>query len=163
MRPVLRLGLLLLPFLSLLPGRAMSQEGEEAIVLQMTNDLLRALSAGDTATLAELLAPEAMIQSVRDAAGGVEMGARTRTSFLSGLGEDDRDLLERMWDPTVMVQGRVAMVWTPYDFHVDGGFSHCGIDVFTFLKGEDGWKVSGITYDVVREGCSPSPLGPPGR
>ena len=68
-----------------------------------------------------------------------------------------------MWDPMVQVQDRVAMVWAPYDFHLDGEFSHCGIDVFTLLKGAEGWQVTSITYNVVREGCPPSPLGSPGR
>jgi len=67
-----------------------------------------------------------------------------------------------MWNPTVQIQGRVAMVWTPYDFHLNGEFSHCGIDVFTMLQGAEGWQVASITYNVVREGCTPSPLGSPG-
>jgi len=59
------------------------------------------------------------------------------------------------------VSGRVGIVWAPYDFHLNGEFSHCGVDVLTFLKLEDGWKVTSITYNVVREGCPPSPLGEP--
>ncbi|MBT8398233.1 MAG: hypothetical protein KJN92_14770, partial [Gemmatimonadetes bacterium] len=83
--------------------------------------------------------------------------------FLASLGGEDQDLLERMWEPVVKVEGRVAMVWTPYDFHLNGEFSHCGIDVFTLVDGGEGWQVASITYNVVREGCPPSPLGSPIR
>ena len=162
MRAFLALGLFFLLALSFGPEQARGQLGEEAIVEQVAVDFLMALSSADTATLAGFLAPDAMIYSVREGEGGGAIGTRTRASFLAGLGGDDRGLLERMWDPTVLVQDRVAMVWTPYDFHLNGEFSHCGIDVFTLLKSDEGWKVTAITYNTVREGCSTSPLGPPG-
>ena len=134
-------------------------EREVAAVAQR---FLEALSAADTATLAGLLAPGATIHSVREGEGGASLRVVTREDFLASLGGETEQLLERMWEPTVLVRGGVAMVWTPYDFHLNGSFSHCGIDVFTLLKGEEGWQVTGITYNVVREGCQPSPLGPPG-
>jgi len=135
----------------------------EREVAEVANTFLSALSAADTATLAGLLAPEAMIYSVREGSEGPAMRSVTRAAFLESMGGEDQNLLERMWDPTVQVQNGVAMVWTPYDFHLNGEFSHCGIDVFTMLKGGGGWQVASITYNVVREGCPPSPLGPPGR
>jgi hypothetical protein len=124
---------------------------------------LAALSATDAATLSGLLAPQAMIYSVREGPEGPSLRAVTREAFLESLAGEDQEFLERMWNPEVSVQGRVAMVWAPYDFHLNGQFSHCGIDVFTMLMGEEGWQVASITYNVVRDGCSPSPLGPPGR
>jgi len=123
---------------------------------------LEALSAADTAALSGLLAQGATIHSVREGAEGASLRVMTREAFLESLGGETEGLLERMWDPTVLVQSRVAVVWTPYDFHLSGTFSHCGIDVFTLLRGVEGWQVTGITYNVVRDGCEPSPLGSPG-
>ncbi len=131
-------------------------------VVAIAEQLLAALSAADTAALAPLLAPQAMIYSVREGSAGPSFGVVSREGFLESLGGEDRNLLERMWNPTVLVQDRVAMVWTPYDFHLNGEFSHCGIDVFTLLRGDGGWQVASITYNVVRDGCPPSPLGSPG-
>jgi hypothetical protein len=136
--------------------------GQEEVVTQLARDFLEALSAADTVVLARLLAPQAMIYSVREGGGGPAFGVVSREAFLESLGGEEQTLLERMWSPTVMVQDRVAMVWTPYDFHLNGEFSHCGIDVFTLLRGNRGWQVASITYNVVRDGCAPSPLGPPG-
>jgi hypothetical protein len=161
MRAPLFLGLLL-PVLILAPAPALAQDGEEEAVRHLAETFLGALSAADTASLSTLLAPDAMIYRVVEGEGGGTIGATTREAFLSGLGGDNRSLLERMWEPTVLIQGRVAMVWTPYDFHLNGQFSHCGIDVFNLLKDQGGWKVTSITYNVIREGCPPSPLGKPG-
>jgi len=136
---------------------------EAAAVEVVASTILSALSAGDTATLSALLTPGAMIYSVREGGEGPALREVTRVAFLEGLGGEDQDFLERMWDPLVEIDGQVAMVWAPYDFYLSGEFSHCGTDVFTMLKGPGGWQVASITYNVVREGCLPSPLGPPGR
>lgn len=148
----------------LLPMGPLSAQGassDEAEVTGLATGFLAALSAGDTATLASMLLPDAMLYSIRDGESGPGVRAVSRAAFLESLGGDDQAFLERMWEPTVHVDGAVAMVWTPYDFHLNGTFSHCGTDVFTFLKGPEGWQVATITYNVVREGCAPSPLGRP--
>jgi hypothetical protein len=170
MKPLIALGLAgAIALLSGFSVPALSQESrtvQEANVGEVTavaKTFLAALSAADTATLSTLLATQAMIYSVREGDAGSAMAAVTREAFLESLGGEERELLERMWEPKVLVQDRVGMVWTPYDFHLNGRFSHCGIDVFTMLRGEEGWQVTNITYNVVREGCPPSPLGPPGR
>jgi len=66
-----------------------------------------------------------------------------------------------MWDPEVLVHGPIATVRTSYDFHVDGVFSHCGVDVFQFLLTDGGWIITGGTYAIERTGCPKSPLGQP--
>ncbi len=45
-----------------------------------------------------------------------------------------------------MLHGRIAVVWTPYDFHNDGELSHCGIDALSLLMTDEGWKIAGVTY-----------------
>ena len=70
------------------------------------------------------------------------------------------ELVERFWEPRVMVYGRLATVWTPYDFHVDGAFSHCGINNFSMLQTDDGWKITGVVFSIEVENCEESPLGP---
>lgn len=142
-----------------------SPEVERPPVVQEVEEVARAfleaLSRTDTAALRSLMASDLSLSSVRAGPEGAVIRHSTGEEFLNGLGTEDQDLLERMWDPVVHVQDRVAVVWTPYDFFLNGEFSHCGIDVFTMLEGEDGWRVTSITYDVVREGCPASPLGPP--
>lgn len=43
----------------------------------------------------------------------------------------------------------IAVVWTPYAFHVDRELSHCGVDAFSLVDGGDGeWKIAGVVYTV---------------
>ena len=83
------------------------------------------------------------------------------TAFLAMLATGRERLLERFWQPTGQVDGSIASVWTPYDSHVDGRWSHCGIDVASLVRVGDAWRIAGITYTVQRRGCARSPLGPP--
>ena len=53
------------------------------------------------------------------------------------------------------------MIWTPYDFHIDGAFSHSGVDVFTLLRTPAGWRVASISYTVDPEQRPDNPLAPP--
>jgi hypothetical protein len=61
-----------------------------------------------------------------------------------------------------MVSGPVAMVWLPYDFYSDGKWSHCGVDLFTFLKADGRWRIATLVWSVEQPpACAPHPDGPP--
>ncbi|MGW8267204.1 MAG: nuclear transport factor 2 family protein [Longimicrobiales bacterium] len=139
-----------------------SPDTDEAEVTRLAHDFVDALSQRDTALLDELMADHARLFSIREGESGPQYAVRTREEFLQGLAEGGTSFLERIWEPTVEVNGRIAMVWAPYDFHMDGEFSHCGVDVLAFIKMAEGWKVTSITYNVVREECPESPLGETG-
>ena len=81
------------------------------------------------------------------------------TGYLETLGKHKEAFRERIWDARVTVQGNLAQVWAPYDFHLDGKLSHCGIDSFSLVRKADGWRVAGVSYTVQKAGCAPSPLG----
>ena len=87
------------------------------------------------------------------------MWTRLNSDDVAGLSKGKGVLLERIWDPEVKIRGPIANVWTPYDFWIDGKFSHCGIDSFDLIKVDGQWKISGIMYTVESD-CKPSPLGP---
>ncbi len=83
----------------------------------------------------------------------------SQEQFAAGLAATkNRVYLERMWNPKVLIRGPIAQVWAEYDFHLDGKFTHCGIDSFSLVKNADGWKIAGIVYSIETSGCAPSPL-----
>jgi hypothetical protein len=73
------------------------------------------------------------------------------------------DVVERGFDPEVMLSGHLAMVWLPYDLYVDGAWSHCGVDVFTLFRTAEGWRIAAVPYSIEQPpACRPHPDGPPG-
>lgn len=55
--------------------------------------------------------------------------------------------------PQVRIDETLATVWTQYDFHLAGKFSHCGVDAFHLLKTATGWKIVSLADTSRMEGC----------
>lgn len=146
--------------LSVSPARA--QEDREAI-LATVQQFFDALAESDTALGAAAVLLEGQYFRLRESGDSLDLSRTPHAQFLRNLATGGNDFLERMWDPTVLQHGRMAIVWTPYDFYRSGEFSHCGVDVFNLIRTDDGWKIAGIMYTVEPTGCAPSPLGPPSR
>jgi len=134
---------------------------EEAEVLAVVQRFFDTMTAADSAGAAETLLPEGQFVSVRDTPEGLSVRVAPHADYLAGMTPDGPRLEERMWQPQVLIHDRLALVWTPYDFHRDGELSQCGIDAFSLIKGEDGWKITGVTYTVEPDGCAA--LGQPPR
>lgn len=144
------------------PSHATAQDDAEAGAVAAVQALFDAMAARDGDAIRNLLTEGANFVATAETADGVQVRESTGQEFAASIGQPGPALLERLWDPHVMIEGPIAVVWTPYDFHVDGQFSHCGIDAVSLVHSADGWKISSIAYTRETEGCEPSPLGPPG-
>jgi hypothetical protein len=140
-----------------LPRQARAQDS--AAVVTVVQQLFDGMASRDTALLRKILLPGASIVSLGSRSGAPNVTMRTDADFVKGMGSGTDKLLERIWTPTVMIRNAIATLWAPYDFHINGKFSHCGIDAFSLLKTADGWRIANITYTSERTGCEPSPLG----
>lgn len=142
------------------PLPAQTPEDEVVDVVQR---LLDAISDRDSASFRALVLPELQNLVVYPEDDSVVLVWRQTEESLRSLGGAGPEYLERMWEPTVLVSGPIASVWTPYDFYRDGAFSHCGVDAFHLVRTPEGWRIAALMYTVVRPQarCPDSPLGPP--
>ena len=131
---------------------------EEKAVISTIQRVFDAMAAHDPDAARAVLSPEGRVIAAR--ANGTVTNI-SQEEFAARLATAKQKYLERMWNPKVLVRGNIAQVWAEYDFHLDGKFSHCGIDAFTLVKNSNGWKVTGISYTAETTGCAPSPLGVP--
>lgn len=126
-------------------GTASDRDAVSAVV-QLAFDAIRDTDADAwRATLLE----EGTFTSLSIADDGNQVGYRSFESHLANLDSLEGPTpayLERWWDPVIMIEGDIAMVWTPYDFLIDGNFSHAGIDVIVLLRIDDGWKIASIAW-----------------
>lgn len=53
----------------------------------------------------------------------------------------ERKWEEKLTDYIVESDGNIAHIWTPYEFFVNGEFSHCGANSFTLVYTDDSWKI----------------------
>jgi hypothetical protein len=139
---------------------AAQQPSEEKAVLAVVQRLFDAMASRDSAAAQQVLTAEGRYFSVRDTGAAVAVGGATNKEFADRLAGGKEEMRERMWNSKVLIHGRIAVVWTPYDFHRNRKFSHCGVDAFNLIKTAEGWKIAGFVYTVEPTGCPETPLPP---
>jgi hypothetical protein len=131
----------------------------EQDVVNAVQRLFDSMAARDPAGIQATLASEARFVSVRP---NQTISQISGADFAARIAASKDPLLERMWQPQVLVAGRMATLWAPYDFHIGTRLSHCGVDSVTLFATPEGWKIAGVYYTVIEAPqCPPSPLGPP--
>lgn len=148
---------LLLLALFAAPLSAQSTDDERAVVavIERTFD---AMKARDTAAFRAVFAPGARIVATStDREGKPAMREMTIDRFVGAIAGAREELVERIFDPQVRISDNLATVWTEYDFHAGGKFSHCGVDAFQLARTTDGWKIVHVTDTQRREGCPDRP------
>ena len=138
-----------------------SQSDDRALILETVQKFFDSIELRDRQLLESILVPNSLNISARELDDGeAQFNVMSYDEVVTALTRPGRNAKERSWDETVLIQGNIAVVWPPYDFHVDGVFSHCGIDSFQLIKQDDQWLISNSSWTLETENCPASPLGP---
>jgi len=132
---------------------------ERDAVVNTVQAFFDTMAAKDVEGARRIMMPQALFNGVGERDGKPTLRTFTNEEYLKDLAGMKQALRERMWNPEVRIRGAIASVWTPYDFWIDGKYSHCGIDRFDLVKTADGWRLAGGSYTIEAK-CDPSPLGP---
>jgi hypothetical protein len=143
------------------PLRAQSTDDDVAAVTATVQRLFDSFAKHDTVQMRRIIFPGTTILSLVVDSPDLPQRVQADTALIHSIGSTTDRLLERMWNPTVKMDGQSAILRAPYDFHRNGTFSHCGVDTMTLRRIADTWRIVGISYTVQRLKCSPSPLGAP--
>lgn len=138
--------------------RAQSSADEKAVIA-VADSALAAITRGDATGFTDLMIPEAMLYPTSTRDGVTTVRVRTREAQRSAA---INGVVERGFSPRAMVNGAVAIVWYPYDLYVNGAWSHCGADVFTFVKSNGTWRIASMAWSAEQPPvCQKHPAGPP--
>ncbi|MAN59742.1 MAG: 3-methyl-2-oxobutanoate hydroxymethyltransferase [Flavobacteriaceae bacterium] len=116
--------------------------------------LFEGFHSGDTLLMKSVLAPSAVMQTVQNDKNGTPIISEGPAQNLVDAVQKrpaDQQWEEKLLGYTVQLDDNLAHVWTPYEFWVNGFFSHCGANSFTLAKFKDGWKIVHI-IDSRRQG-----------
>jgi hypothetical protein len=151
--------LILLTSLPVSATAAADAGADREAVIQVVVDFFDAMTDRDVARMQSLMTADGMIYGYREGEDGTAVIRLSHQEYLENLANGDGEIVERFWNPDVNLYGRLATVWTPYDFHENGEFSHCGVNNFSMLHTDAGWVITGVVFSIESD-CGASPLGP---
>lgn len=150
--------------LSLLLGCALmacaADQNDKDEVVAVVNKLFAGMSGKNADEIAATMTADAKLIAAQAGKVSAPVGP---ADFARRIASNPGRIVERIFNPTVLVRGRIAVVWADYDVYVDSKFGHCGIDSFMLLKTEAGWKISEIEYTSETQNCSPHGVPDPGE
>ncbi len=111
---------------------------------------------GDTTIMRSVMVrnlPTQTVFATKDGSNMVKDG--NGEDFIMAIGKRpaDQKWEEKLLDYKVQIDGNLAHVWTPYEFWLNGEFSHCGANAFTLAKTDDGWKIVHLIDSRRRSSC----------
>lgn len=142
--------------LALLPAPLLAQtSAEREAVLKPVTQLFDAMRKHDSAAARDAFAPTGRLLSITDRDGQVRMNTLTPDDFARAVarGASGPPWNEPIYDPEIRIEGRVATVWTWYDFLLGDKWSHCGVDAFQLARLADGWKITQLVDTRQTTGC----------
>jgi|JI6StandDraft_1071083.scaffolds.fasta_scaffold10808_5 hypothetical protein len=149
-----RLFLLILLLISINSFAQKMPDPEEKEILLKVQQFFDALEKQDTVLFKSILLTNGQVWAISEKENVAKYSMRQFSDFMKTLINPARVIQERMLSSEVKIHNRIAMAWVPYTLDISGKFSHCGVDLFTFLKTDEGWKIATAAYTIEPEGCS---------
>lgn len=144
--------LLLVIIASQLNGQ--SNHPDEKQILQKINQFFEALEKQDTILLKNIVVLNGQTTSIRTQNDTLQIRTALFKERMKSFVNPQTVIYEKMLSAEVKIYGRIAMAWVPYTLSINENFNHCGIDVFTFFKTLEGWKIVSLDYSVEPSVCS---------
>jgi hypothetical protein len=122
---------------------------EKAEVMKPVQSFFSAFARRDKAAMLAELAPNVEVMSARK--GELR---RLKIDALADLvvAYKGGAIAEPIHDPVIHIDDNLAVIWTRYEFTVEGRVNHCGTDVITLMKLNSRWVIVGLA-DNGREDC----------
>ena len=136
------------------PANALPPPSDETAVMAPVNALFAALAAHDGAAILAQGRPEGgATVAVERADGSRSVRHLGWAEFAAGIKPGPERLEERLTDPAIEIDGDIALVWSPYEFLVDGKIAHCGVDHFDLVREAGRWRIQNVTWSQRTSGC----------
>ena len=125
--------------------------GEEEAVKSVVMDFFEAMHGSDSTGIRNSLTTGAIFQTI---SAENEVKTSGMSGFITSIGKAPKGSLEeKITFASVLIDGTLASVWTPYRFYINGNLSHCGVNSIQLHKENDSWKIHYIIDTRRKTGC----------
>ncbi|GAB2965340.1 hypothetical protein GCM10027048_38750 [Hymenobacter coalescens] len=127
---------------------------ETEAVKQTITRFFEGMRKTDSAMVRSTLAPTAILQTIANRNGVVQVRTEKVAAVVKALGTPHQGVYdERIKFEQVLIDADLASVWTPYQFYVGSTFSHCGYNSFQLVKLAEGWRIAYIIDTRRKDNC----------
>lgn len=133
-------------FLTMTLAKAQVSKTEAA--KKTVQDFFEAFHKQDTVALKAFTFEEVSLSSFSiDKEGKTVVDSSPYIDFVKSIGSIPTHITfhEELTDYTVLVDGPMAVVWTPYIFHLNGKISHTGVNLFQLILIDNEWKIKSLS------------------
>ena len=102
------------------------------------------LHKGDSTLVSSTLHATISIQTTFTNKNGIKtLVTDTKKKLLTGIAnkKPEHIYLEKLLSWDINLDGNLASVWTPYEFYLNGKFSHCGANSFQLFNNNGKWEI----------------------
>jgi hypothetical protein len=119
-------------------GKAQKEDVQKTI-----ETFFEGFHAKDTVKIKSTCSEKLIVQSISESPKGNKFSEESPKEFYVSMATIPADVKfeERILSYHIQVDGTMANVWTPYEFYINGKFSHKGVNAFTLFKDATGWKI----------------------
>lgn len=138
-----------------LPGFAQNK-ADDAFAKIIVDTFFKGFHQGDTLMMKSIIIDNMPTQTVfTNGNGEAQVVDGNITALLNAIANRPSNQIweEKLLSYQIQVDGNLAHVWTPYEFWLNGEFSHCGANSFTLGKTEEGWKILHLIDSRRKGGC----------
>ncbi|MEY2950416.1 MAG: hypothetical protein ACO388_01680 [Saprospiraceae bacterium] len=134
----------------------MDHAQEKEAVQQVIENLFEAMRKNNGVAIEALFHPEMVMKTIGvNEQGGPVLKEGSAQGFIDYVSQErpENTLDERLTSVNILVDGPLAMAWTPYEFYASGDYSHCGVNVFKLLYNGKKWQIFSITDTRRKTNC----------
>ena len=138
--------LFLCPLLAIGQQKSKEEDQIKAVILKTFS----AMKAVDSVALKSCFTSTALLQISQMRPEGASVRDLPVSKFVQSVlsrkpGEMDERVLS--WGP-ILIDHEIATAWVPYEFYLNGKFSHKGVDVFLLVKTGNEFKIQTLLYNM---------------
>ena len=138
--------LFLFPLIAMGQSPTKDEEQIKAVILKTFS----AMKSVDSVALKSCFTSNALLHISQVKPEGNVVREVPATKFIQNVmtrkpGEMDERVLS--WGP-ILIDQEIATAWVPYEFYLNGKFSHKGVDVFLLVKTGNEYRIKTLLYNM---------------
>lgn len=129
---------------------------QEKAIKNTIETFFEGLHKGDSTLVSSTLNSTTNIQTTfTDKEGKKVLVTESKAKLLTNIAnkKPEHTYLEKLVSWDIKVDGNLASVWTPYEFYLNGKFSHCGANSFQLFNNNGKWEIIYLVDMRRRNNC----------